>query len=93
MVIGSAGPVMLAVVPPVRRKLGYTPAEMIPTSYPVPQRERRPVSNEFDDPPLSERAKRLQEQRQKIEKETLGGDRFAGLAAQLPQRVKDIILG
>ncbi|KAG8757811.1 hypothetical protein FRC14_001460 [Serendipita sp. 396] len=83
---------MLAVVPPIRRKLGYIPPEMIPSSYPVPGRGRRPVSNEFDDPPPSEKVKRLLEYKEKMEREAIGDDRFAQLSAQLPQRVRDNLL-
>ncbi|KAG8810604.1 hypothetical protein FRC19_004421 [Serendipita sp. 401] len=92
IVIGATGPVMLAVVPPIRRKLGYIPPEMIPSSYPVPGRGRRPVSNEFDDPPPSEKVKRLLEYKEKMEREAIGDDRFAQLSAQLPQRVRDNLL-
>ena len=34
LVIGFIGPVLLVTVPPVRKSLGWRPAEPIPTSYP-----------------------------------------------------------
>lgn len=34
VVIGCLGPVMLVVVPPIRKRLGYSPREMIPLTYP-----------------------------------------------------------
>ncbi|PVF98243.1 hypothetical protein CPB86DRAFT_385777 [Serendipita vermifera] len=51
ILLGSLGPVVVLTVPPIRRRLGYTPAEPIPTTYPLPKRERRPVSTDFDDAP------------------------------------------
>ncbi|KAI0641732.1 hypothetical protein C8Q79DRAFT_1014149 [Trametes meyenii] len=49
VVIGLTGPVVLVTVPPVRKALGYRPAEPIPTSYPVPNRPRRPVQGYEDE--------------------------------------------
>jgi len=34
VVIGAAGPVMLLVVPPIRRRLGAEPIPVIPLTYP-----------------------------------------------------------
>ncbi|KAJ7104142.1 hypothetical protein B0H15DRAFT_766306, partial [Mycena belliarum] len=48
-VIGGIGPVMLLVVPPIRARLGYKPAEPIPLSYPVPNRRRRQVHGYEDE--------------------------------------------
>ncbi|RSH88093.1 uncharacterized protein EHS24_000620 [Apiotrichum porosum] len=41
--IGLAGPVMVATVPPIRKSFGWTPAERIPTTFPLPDRARRPT--------------------------------------------------
>ncbi|KAF8149956.1 hypothetical protein B0H34DRAFT_667311 [Crassisporium funariophilum] len=49
IVIGSIGPVMAIVVPPIRESFGYRPAEMVPTTYPVPNRSRRTVQG-YEDP-------------------------------------------
>ncbi|MBW0546533.1 hypothetical protein O181_086248 [Austropuccinia psidii MF-1] len=59
LAIGFAGPVLLAVVPPVRRNyFGYVPPEQIPMSYPlckdalmflVPQRPRDKNLSGYDD--------------------------------------------
>ncbi|KAG2107237.1 N19M, NADH-ubiquinone oxidoreductase 9.5 kDa subunit [Suillus discolor] len=49
-VLGLAGPVLALTVPAVRRNwLGYTPAEPIPTSYPLPKRPRKPVQGYEDE--------------------------------------------
>ncbi|KAL1732398.1 putative NADH-ubiquinone oxidoreductase 9.5 kDa subunit, partial [Schizophyllum commune] len=34
LVIGGAGPLLIATVPPLRKAYGYVPPEMPPTSYP-----------------------------------------------------------
>ncbi|OCH85182.1 hypothetical protein OBBRIDRAFT_740345 [Obba rivulosa] len=47
-VLGGIGPVMVTVIPPIRRKLGYERAEPAPTTYPLPRRPRRPVQG-YDD--------------------------------------------
>ncbi|OBZ73076.1 NADH-ubiquinone oxidoreductase 9 subunit [Grifola frondosa] len=47
-VIGLIGPVMVITVPPIRRSMGWRPAEAIPTTYPLPKRPRRPVEG-YDD--------------------------------------------
>ncbi|KDQ58192.1 hypothetical protein JAAARDRAFT_129700 [Jaapia argillacea MUCL 33604] len=47
-VLGAIGPIMVLTVPPIRWKLGWRPSEPIPTSYPLPNRPRRPVEG-FDD--------------------------------------------
>jgi len=49
VVLGSIGPVLVVAVPPIRKSMGWTPAERIPTSYPVPNRPRRPVQG-YEDP-------------------------------------------
>ncbi|PPQ85381.1 hypothetical protein CVT25_006412 [Psilocybe cyanescens] len=43
VVIGAIGPVMAVVIPPIRENMGYKHAEMIPATYPVPNRPRRPT--------------------------------------------------
>ncbi|KAG6333532.1 hypothetical protein ID866_5557 [Astraeus odoratus] len=49
LLIGISGPVLAFTVPPIRRNyFGYSSPEPIPTSYPVPQRPRRPVEG-YDD--------------------------------------------
>ncbi|TFK75252.1 hypothetical protein BDN72DRAFT_955250 [Pluteus cervinus] len=47
-VLGAIGPVLVAAVPPIREKFGYQPGEMVPTSYPLPKRPRKPVQG-YDD--------------------------------------------
>ncbi|KAI0076690.1 hypothetical protein K474DRAFT_1597603 [Panus rudis PR-1116 ss-1] len=47
-VIGLIGPVMVVTVPPIRKAFGWKPSEPIPTSYPIPNRPRRPVTG-YDD--------------------------------------------
>ncbi|CAL1701710.1 unnamed protein product [Somion occarium] len=49
-VLGVIGPVMVVVVPPIRKKFGWRKPEEIPTSYPIPNRPRRPVQGYDDDP-------------------------------------------
>ncbi|PWN94837.1 hypothetical protein FA09DRAFT_332502 [Tilletiopsis washingtonensis] len=48
LLIGAAGPVAVVAVPPIRRAYGWQPTERIPTTYPLPQREREAIS-QFDD--------------------------------------------
>ncbi|KZT55573.1 hypothetical protein CALCODRAFT_484667 [Calocera cornea HHB12733] len=47
-IIGAAGPIMLIVVPPIRRKY-YVKPEDPPFTYPIPQRARKPTVG-FEDP-------------------------------------------
>ncbi|KAH9481739.1 NADH-ubiquinone oxidoreductase 9.5 kDa subunit [Psilocybe cubensis] len=49
VVIGAIGPVMAVVVPPIRESMGYKRAEMIPSTYPIPNRPRRPTVG-YEDP-------------------------------------------
>ncbi|RPD56862.1 hypothetical protein L226DRAFT_574204 [Lentinus tigrinus ALCF2SS1-7] len=49
VIIGLIGPTMLVTVPPIRKSLGYKTPEPIPTSYPVPNRPRRPVQGYEDE--------------------------------------------
>ncbi|KAF8896383.1 hypothetical protein BD779DRAFT_582404 [Infundibulicybe gibba] len=49
IVIGAVGPVMVVAVPPIRSYFGYRPSEIVPTSYPVPNRPRRPVQGYEDE--------------------------------------------
>ncbi|EOR04107.1 NADH-ubiquinone oxidoreductase 9.5 kDa subunit [Wallemia ichthyophaga EXF-994] len=47
--IGLAGPVMVLVVPEIRKSFfNWKPADRLPTSYPLPNRERRLVAG-FED--------------------------------------------
>ncbi|EPQ53044.1 hypothetical protein GLOTRDRAFT_45584 [Gloeophyllum trabeum ATCC 11539] len=48
-VLGGLGPFMLITVPPIRERLGYKPAPPIPTTYPIPNRPRRPVQGYEDE--------------------------------------------
>ncbi|KAF8071949.1 hypothetical protein FPV67DRAFT_909165 [Lyophyllum atratum] len=48
-VIGAIGPVMVVTIPPIRERLGYRPAEPVPTSYPLPKRPRRPIQGYEDE--------------------------------------------
>ncbi|CCA67128.1 hypothetical protein PIIN_00962 [Serendipita indica DSM 11827] len=83
LVIGFTGPAILAIVPPIRKRMGYELAEAVPTTYPVPKRERRSVSSEFDDPPPS---KEVQEYLQAKEEATK--NKFSHLYAKLPSRLR-----
>ncbi|KIM84828.1 hypothetical protein PILCRDRAFT_67183 [Piloderma croceum F 1598] len=49
VVIGFIGPAMVLTVPPIRKRFGWSPAEAIPTTYPVPKRARRHVEGYEDD--------------------------------------------
>ncbi|TFK40351.1 hypothetical protein BDQ12DRAFT_648808 [Crucibulum laeve] len=49
VIIGSIGPVLVVAVPPIRAHFGWRPAEMVPTSYPLPNRPRRPVQGYEDE--------------------------------------------
>ncbi|ORY87938.1 hypothetical protein BCR37DRAFT_390445 [Protomyces lactucae-debilis] len=48
LLLGGLGPVALLVVPPVRRSLGFTRAEPVPLSYPLPNRKRETLKG-FED--------------------------------------------
>ncbi|KAF8739418.1 hypothetical protein AX14_009787 [Amanita brunnescens Koide BX004] len=48
VVIGTIGPVMLVTVPPLRERWGYKPAQMVPTTYPLPKGPRTHVQG-YDD--------------------------------------------
>ncbi|EED78880.1 NADH-ubiquinone oxidoreductase 9.5 kDa subunit, partial [Postia placenta Mad-698-R] len=48
-VLGAIGPLMVITVPPIRTSLGWKPAESIPTTYPLPNRPRRPVQGYEDE--------------------------------------------
>ncbi|KAI9480188.1 hypothetical protein BX667DRAFT_513981 [Coemansia mojavensis] len=41
--LGFAGPLLVLVVPPIQKSLGYVAPAAVPQSYPLPQRERRPT--------------------------------------------------
>ncbi|KAK1217256.1 n19m, NADH-ubiquinone oxidoreductase 9.5 kDa subunit [Marasmius sp. AFHP31] len=47
-VVGAIGPVLVVAVPPLRESFGYRPAEMPPTTYPLPRRARREITG-YDD--------------------------------------------
>ncbi|TCD71085.1 hypothetical protein EIP91_000177 [Steccherinum ochraceum] len=48
-ILGVIGPVMVITVPPIRASLGWKPAERVPTTYPLPNRPRRPVQGYEDE--------------------------------------------
>ncbi|KZF23053.1 hypothetical protein L228DRAFT_268416 [Xylona heveae TC161] len=48
IVVGSLGPVLMVVVPPVRRALGDGPRERIPLTYPIPPGPRK-IPSGYDD--------------------------------------------
>ncbi|KAJ4386385.1 n19m, NADH-ubiquinone oxidoreductase 9.5 kDa subunit [Gnomoniopsis smithogilvyi] len=48
-IIGGAGPVMLAVVPPIRHRFGDPDAKPIPMTYPIPAGPRKQLSGYDDD--------------------------------------------
>ncbi|KAK4542532.1 hypothetical protein LTR36_006785 [Oleoguttula mirabilis] len=48
IVLGSMGPVFVAVVPPVRRYFGDGPRPQIPLTYPIPKGPRR-IPQGYDD--------------------------------------------
>ncbi|KAI0402482.1 hypothetical protein F4802DRAFT_600085 [Xylaria palmicola] len=47
-IIGGAGPLILATVPPTLKRLGYERARPIPMTYPVPTGPRKQLSG-YDD--------------------------------------------
>ncbi|PFH52975.1 hypothetical protein AMATHDRAFT_172490 [Amanita thiersii Skay4041] len=49
VVLGFIGPLMVVTIPPIRERMGYRPAEMVPTSFPLPNRPRRPVQGYEDE--------------------------------------------
>ncbi|CAK9780441.1 hypothetical protein CC85DRAFT_295567 [Cutaneotrichosporon oleaginosum] len=49
LVIGFAGPALVFTVPPIRKSMGWKPAERVPETYPIPNRPRRAVEG-FEDP-------------------------------------------
>ncbi|KAL1872284.1 hypothetical protein VTK73DRAFT_1666 [Phialemonium thermophilum] len=49
VIIGAAGPVCLAVVPPIRRALGDEDAPPIPLTYPIPPGPRKQLTGYDDD--------------------------------------------
>ncbi|CAF9908730.1 MAG: hypothetical protein GOMPHAMPRED_006288 [Gomphillus americanus] len=48
LVIGSCGPPMILIVPPIRRYFGDGPREPIPLTYPVPTSPRKTLKG-FED--------------------------------------------
>ncbi|PPQ66560.1 hypothetical protein CVT24_007125 [Panaeolus cyanescens] len=40
---------MAVTVPPIRERFGWRPAEMVPATYPLPNRPRRPTTG-YEDP-------------------------------------------
>ncbi|RSH90210.1 hypothetical protein EHS25_001544 [Saitozyma podzolica] len=49
LAIGFLGPVMVVTVPPIRKRMGWKPADRIPTTFPLPNRPRQPVAG-YEDP-------------------------------------------
>ncbi|KJA26278.1 hypothetical protein HYPSUDRAFT_133079 [Hypholoma sublateritium FD-334 SS-4] len=49
VVIGTIGPLMTVTILPLRERLGYRQSEMIPQTYPIPNRPRRQVQG-YEDP-------------------------------------------
>ncbi|KAK1926357.1 hypothetical protein DB88DRAFT_508456 [Papiliotrema laurentii] len=50
LALGALGPTMVLTVPPIRKNFfGYKSPEPIPTSFPVPNRPRRPTTG-YEDP-------------------------------------------
>ncbi|KAI9802599.1 MAG: hypothetical protein M1833_001673 [Piccolia ochrophora] len=47
--LGSLGPPMMVIVPPIRHRLGDGPREPIPLTYPVPLGPRK-IPEGYDDP-------------------------------------------
>ncbi|KAH8105407.1 hypothetical protein BXZ70DRAFT_524200 [Cristinia sonorae] len=48
-VLGAIGPLLVITVPPVRKSMGWKPADRVPTTYPLPTRPRRPVQGYEDE--------------------------------------------
>ncbi|KAJ1856314.1 n19m, NADH-ubiquinone oxidoreductase 9.5 kDa subunit [Coemansia sp. RSA 720] len=48
MALGLTGPLLVLIVPPIRRYMGYVPPYAVPNSYPLPRRARR-VTEGFED--------------------------------------------
>ncbi|KAF8862791.1 hypothetical protein BDZ45DRAFT_712730 [Acephala macrosclerotiorum] len=48
LIIGSMGPVVVVVVPPIRRMLGDSERPKIPLTYPIPTTPRKSLSG-YDD--------------------------------------------
>ncbi|KAI4759025.1 hypothetical protein E4T52_08744 [Aureobasidium sp. EXF-3400] len=48
IVVGSVGPVMALVVPPMRARFGDGPRPQIPLTYPIPKGPRSPPSGYED---------------------------------------------
>ncbi|KAI1379001.1 NADH-ubiquinone oxidoreductase 9.5 kDa subunit [Hypoxylon crocopeplum] len=48
IVIGTAGPVILATVPPIRKRLGYERPPPVPMTYPIPSGPRKTITG-YDD--------------------------------------------
>ncbi|CCJ31560.1 unnamed protein product [Pneumocystis jirovecii] len=46
--LGSLGPIIFLIVPPIRKSLGYVPPEPIPKTYPLPKRKRETLKG-YDD--------------------------------------------
>ncbi|KAF9066624.1 hypothetical protein BDP27DRAFT_1227132 [Rhodocollybia butyracea] len=47
VILGTIGPVMVVVIPPIREHFGYVPPPEIPSSYPC--EPRRPISGYEDE--------------------------------------------
>ncbi|KAG5518026.1 hypothetical protein PMAC_003210 [Pneumocystis sp. 'macacae'] len=46
--LGSLGPIIFLIVPPIRKRLGYVSPEPIPKTYPLPKRKRETLEG-YDD--------------------------------------------
>ncbi|XP_006459392.1 N19M NADH-ubiquinone oxidoreductase subunit [Agaricus bisporus var. bisporus H97] len=49
VLLGTVGPVLAVVAPSIRESFGYKQPEMIPTTYPLPNRPRRPIQGYEDE--------------------------------------------
>ncbi|KAF5377357.1 hypothetical protein D9757_007986 [Collybiopsis confluens] len=49
VILGVIGPVLTVTVPPIRERFGYVSPPPLPSSYPLPNRPRRPVSGYEDE--------------------------------------------
>ncbi|KII90018.1 hypothetical protein PLICRDRAFT_108175 [Plicaturopsis crispa FD-325 SS-3] len=49
VIIGAIGPTLAITVPPIRSHFGWKPAPRVPSTYPLPNRARRPVQGYEDE--------------------------------------------
>ncbi|KAG9301947.1 hypothetical protein G9A89_020991 [Geosiphon pyriformis] len=43
LLVGTAGPLAVLIVPPIQKRIGHVRPERPPITYPMPQRPRRPT--------------------------------------------------